>query len=130
MKRLSATTYARLYQVSASDVPATKRAAVATAFIQLLRRHRALKLLPRIMHHLERFGDAAAKRTRVHVTTSQDPDRATLEHQLQKALGTVVLDVKVDPALRGGLVLRVDDTQVDGSLRTRLDQLHHHLTTV
>ena len=41
----------------------------------------------------------------------------------------VVLDTKVDPDILGGLVIRVGDRLIDGSTRTRLDQLAKHLRT-
>lgn len=129
MKRLSASTYAKLYYASAASVPTAKRSSVAAAFLQLLRRHRALKLVPRILAHLQRLDDAANRTTRVVATVADRTDATQLEQQLTKAIGSVVLDLKVDPALRGGLVLRVGDVQVDGSLRSKLEQLHHHLTT-
>lgn len=39
------------------------------------------------------------------------------------------LDKRVDPAIIGGLVLRIGDTIVDGSVRSRLDQLRQRLRT-
>jgi F-type H+-transporting ATPase subunit delta len=40
----------------------------------------------------------------------------------------VDLDVRVDPALLGGVVARVGDLVFDGSLRTQLAQLRASLT--
>ncbi len=128
MKRLSAPTYAQLYYTSASSVPAAKRKLVAANFLSLLRRQRAMKLMPRIMAHLEKLDDQKHKRTRVVIMTTQDSISKTLENQLTKALGPVVFDLNVDPTLIGGIVLRVGDDAIDGSLRTRLRNLHHHLT--
>jgi F-type H+-transporting ATPase subunit delta len=39
------------------------------------------------------------------------------------------LTKRVDPDILGGLVLRVDDVLVDGSLRARLEQLDDRLRT-
>lgn len=128
MKRLSAATYAELYYASASSVPAAKRGTVAEKFHELLRRHRAVKLLPRIYAHLQRIEDTANKRTRVAVQTPKSVSESSLTKQLTTILGPVVLDLTVEPALQGGLVLRVGDDEIDGSLRTRLHRLHHHLT--
>ncbi len=127
MKRLSAKTYAQLYYASVTAAPTVKQAAVASRFHQLLRRHRAVKLLPRIMFHLQCLDDQAHGRTRVAVTAPAS-DLARLEPQLTTIFGPVVIDLTVDPALRGGLVLQVGDDTIDGSLRTRLRHLHHHLT--
>lgn len=128
MKRLSAKTYAQLYYSSASAVAEAKHHEVAVKFLQLLRRHRAMKLMSRIMTHLQVLDDQAHKLTRVAVTTAQTDTESTLTKQLTDTLGPVVLDLTVDPALRGGLVLRVGDDEIDGSLRTRLRRLHQQLT--
>lgn len=128
MKRLSAKTYAQLYYVSASAVTGAKQNEVAGKFLQLLRRHRALKLLPRIMVHLQKIDDLAYKRTRVAVTAMSADIESALTKNLTEILGPVVLDLTVDPSLRGGLVLRVGDDEIDGSLKTRLRRLHQHLT--
>lgn len=128
MKRLSAKTYAQVYQASASSVPVDHRHQVAAKFLGLLRRHRAMKLIPRIMIHLQHLDDLAHKRTRVAVTAMNATHEITITKQLTSILGPVVLDLTVDPSLRGGLVLRVGDEEIDGSLRTRLHRLHHHLT--
>ncbi len=128
MKRLSAKSYAQLYFTSASSVPGAKRHEVAGKFLTLLRRHRAMKLMPRIKAHLQVLDDQAHKRTRVTVTTAQPEIESTLTKQLTDIFGPVVLDLTVDPSLRGGLVLRVGDDEIDGSLRTRLRRLHQQLT--
>jgi F-type H+-transporting ATPase subunit delta len=39
----------------------------------------------------------------------------------------VVVQVQVDPSIIGGLVIRVGDTVIDGSLRGRIETLRHHL---
>jgi F-type H+-transporting ATPase subunit delta len=128
MKRLSANVYAQLYYASATGVTDIKQHEVASKFLQLLRRHRALKLLPRIMVHLQQIDDQAHKRTRVAVTAMSADVAPALTKHLTDILGPVVLDLTVDPSLRGGLVLRVGDDEIDGSLRTRLRRLHQHLT--
>lgn len=128
MKRLSSKIYAELYHRSAAAVPADQRRQVAGKFLQLLRRHRAVKLMPRILVHLQHLEDMAHKQTRVAVTATNANQESSITQQLTKILGPVVLDLTVEPALRGGLVLRVGDDEIDGSLRTRLHRLHHHLT--
>jgi F-type H+-transporting ATPase subunit delta len=41
--------------------------------------------------------------------------------------GRVVLDVQVDPSLLGGLVVRIGDRLIDGSVRGRLERLRAQL---
>jgi len=41
----------------------------------------------------------------------------------------IVLQVSVDPSIKGGLIIRMGDTILDGSVRTRLAQLRDRLMT-
>jgi F-type H+-transporting ATPase subunit delta len=80
---------------------------IAAAFRRLAARHR---------------GEVAAE------VTSAEPlgDRhvAALKEALKAALGKdVALDAKVDPALIGGLIVKVGSRMIDGSLRTKLNSL-------
>ena len=53
-----------------------------------------------------------------------DDQRERLAAALANATGKQVeLKVVVDPSVLGGLVATVGDTVIDGSVRTRLDQL-------
>lgn len=53
-----------------------------------------------------------------------DDQRKRLAEALGRATGkSVEVKVVVDPSVLGGLVARVGDTVIDGTVRTRLDQL-------
>jgi F-type H+-transporting ATPase subunit delta len=57
-----------------------------------------------------------------------DEERTQLSEVLGRKTGkTVILEVSVDPGLVGGLVARMGDTVIDGSLFTRLSQVHARL---
>nr|MBA2373173.1 ATP synthase F1 subunit delta [Chloroflexota bacterium] len=43
--------------------------------------------------------------------------------------GRVELDTQVDPSLLGGLVVRVGDRMIDGSVRGRLERLRNRLVS-
>jgi F-type H+-transporting ATPase subunit delta len=63
----------------------------------------------------------AEVRAAVPLSTDQ---RQRLEAALSTATGTTVsVKVVVDPSILGGIVARVGDTVIDGSVRHRLDQL-------
>lgn len=127
MKRLSAATYAQLLFESTAAVSGEKRRVVAQRWLQLLRRHRAMKLMLRIQAHVQQLCDTDDKQTRVYVTAVTEQETKALAKTLTDALGRVVIDLTVDPTLQGGLILRVGDDEIDGSLKTRFRQLHHHL---
>jgi F-type H+-transporting ATPase subunit delta len=52
----------------------------------------------------------------------------SLRRRMAEVLGkTVLLESRVDPAILGGVVVQVDSTVYDGSIRTELRQLREHL---
>ena len=65
------------------------------------------------------------------VTTAVPMDAAEEAHikeSLSKMLGKqITVEMKVDPELIGGMVARVGDTLLDGSVRTRLQNLRKQL---
>jgi F-type H+-transporting ATPase subunit delta len=64
-------------------------------------------------------------RVAVDLTADQ---RKRLTQALNKATGKKVeLKVIVDPSVMGGAVTQVGDTVIDGSVRSRLEQLKHAL---
>jgi len=83
---------------------------------------------------VERFVELAARERRrdvAEVRSAVPLDDATVE-RLAEALGRALdkdLEVKVvvDPTVLGGIVARVGDTVIDGSVRHRLDQLKETL---
>ena len=69
----------------------------------------------------ERSQSVAEVRAAVPLSADQ---RQRLEAALSTATGTTVsVKVVVDPSILGGIVARVGDTVIDGSVRHRLDQL-------
>lgn len=78
----------------------------------------------------ERYG-AATDKLDVQLTTAIEVDEAQAERlrlQLERSTGqTVTLHRIVDPAILGGVVLRVADLLVDASVRRRLESLRRTL---
>jgi len=69
--------------------------------------------------------DVAEVRTAVTLTPEQE---TRLAAALEKATGTKVnLKVVIDPNVLGGLIATVGDSVIDGSVRTRLDQVKSRL---
>ena len=52
--------------------------------------------------------------------------KESLEEKLEK---DVVLDSKVDPSIIGGMILRVGNTVIDGSVRGKLARMRKELLT-
>ena len=75
-----------------------------------------------------RRGEVTASVTAAHALT--DAQVATLTDQLRQSLGAkVTVDLTVDPALLGGLIVRVGSRMIDSSLKTKLDKLQLALKT-
>ena len=87
--------------------------------------------LPEIVQRLvervaaERQREVAEVRAAVNLDTEQ---RRRLTQALEQATGKQIeLKVIVDPSVMGGVVARVGDTVIDGSIRHRLNQLQDSL---
>lgn len=63
--------------------------------------------------------------TAVELTASQ---RDKLKSKLESKLGkTVILDTNVDPDIIGGIVIRTESSQIDASVKTRLDDIEKQI---
>jgi F-type H+-transporting ATPase subunit delta len=56
-----------------------------------------------------------------------DEVRALTQRLEQSTGGRIALQVDVDPDLLGGIVVRVGDRMIDGSVRGRLERLRNQL---
>ncbi len=92
-----------------------------------------ITLAGEVADQYERFVAQAARVVEVEVTTAvpvaPDVERLIVERVRRSTGGEPRLTKRVDPDILGGLVLRVDDLLVDGSLRGRLEQLDDAMRT-
>jgi F-type H+-transporting ATPase subunit delta len=106
---------------------AGKAPALFVRFLQKVVTNGRQMFLREIAAEYNNLRDAEEGRLHARVTVSRelsDADRDTLTKQLSAALGkTVVPHVHVNPAILGGIVVRVGDTVMDGSVRRRLSAL-------
>jgi F-type H+-transporting ATPase subunit delta len=100
-------------------------------FLLVLNAHERLDLLRPILAALRELRDQRARRIRVLVRSAvplPDDQRSRLEHELREAFRLdPVLEMRVEPALLGGLVVRVGDWVYDDSVRTRIETLRNQL---
>jgi len=101
-------------------------------FLQKMVTNGRQMLLREISAEYQNLRDAEEGRLHARVTVSRElseQDRAVLASQLSKAMGkTVVPHVSVNPAILGGVIVRVGDTVMDGSVRRRLGALKARMT--
>jgi len=100
-------------------------------FLLVLNDHERLDLIRPIRRAVHELYDDRARRLRVHVFSAivldgevQDRIRAAV-HDFFKLEPILVLHV--DPALLGGLKVRIGDKVYDATVRTRIDNLRNHL---
>lgn len=100
-------------------------------FIQALVHNRRQMMIPEIAHSYHDLVDAVEGRVHAAVSVAREPDdndRALVTSQLSRALGkAVVPHFLVNPQLLGGVVVRVGDTVLDGSVRRRLATLRRRM---
>jgi F-type H+-transporting ATPase subunit delta len=101
------------------------------AFASLLVEENRMQLLPDVRDALRELVDRAGGRVEAEIVSARPLDEAharDLAEALSRRLGArVTLVRRVDPALLGGVVARVGDLRLDGSLRGQLVALEESL---
>jgi F-type H+-transporting ATPase subunit delta len=99
--------------------------------VRLMLRRGRIDQLPRVAAEFRRLDDArqgVTHATAVSATDlTRDEIRQLTERLEQQMGGRVALDVEVDPSLLGGIIVRVGDRLMDGSVRGRLERLRNQL---
>jgi F-type H+-transporting ATPase subunit delta len=95
--------------------------------LSLLAENNRLAALPEIAAQFDALKAQAENKVNVTVTAAIPVDGALadkIKTALQQKLGRAVeLTLEVDASLIGGAIIRADDMVIDGSVRTRLQQL-------
>ncbi len=111
------------------DLLGQRATPVTTALVSLVVGTGRGRDLPSIIDELVRRSAAETDREVAEVRSAvelSDDQRTRLARSLEQSTGRAV-DVKVviDPAVLGGLVTTIGDTVIDGSVRTRLEQMRN-----
>lgn len=100
-------------------------------FISLLADHRRLDQLVGIAREFTRILDRKLNRVRATITSAtplDDAQRQRLIASFEQKFGrSVVAETTVDPQLLGGVVVDVEGTVYDGSVRTQLQSLANRI---
>lgn len=96
-------------------------------FLGVLAQNRRLAALPEIVRAFATIAAAARGEVKAEVTSAHPLSAAQLKALAAKLKARegkdVTLSATVDPAILGGLVVRIGSTQIDNSIRTRLNSL-------
>ncbi len=99
--------------------------------VQLMLRRGRIEELPRVASEFRRLDDERQGIVHATVTSAaeltQDEIRELTARLERSTGGRIALDVAVDPSLLGGLVVRVGDRMIDGSVLGRLQRLRNQL---
>lgn len=100
-------------------------------FAQLLLERGRISLLRGAARAYRELADARAGQVRATVTSAAplapaDLDRVRLALEARTSR-KVIIQTAVDPSLIGGVVARVGDLVLDGSVRTQLEEMRHRL---
>ena len=99
--------------------------------VRLLLKRGRIEDLPRVAAEFRRLDDDRQGITHATATSAteltQGEVRQLTARLEQSTGGRIALDFEVDPSLLGGLVVRVGDRLIDGSVRGRLERLRNQL---
>ncbi len=100
-------------------------------FLQIIARNRRLSAIAPMVRDFVALAANARGEVTAEVTTAQalsDDQAVQLKQVLKNSVGKdVQLDVKVDPSILGGLIVKIGSRMVDTSLRTRLSAIRSGL---
>jgi F-type H+-transporting ATPase subunit delta len=100
-------------------------------FLELLIENHRMPVIFRIRQHYEKLWEQENRTLPVEITSAIALDQATTEN-LGRTIGErtgrkVSLAAHVDPNIIGGIVVRVGNSILDASIRTRLEQLRRQV---
>jgi F-type H+-transporting ATPase subunit delta len=115
---------------AANRVFANLGQSVRNLIFLLVRRHR-IEQLPRVVAEFIRLDDRRQGIVHANATSAApltDLEVKALTARLEQMTGgRIALETDVDAALLGGLIVRVGDRLIDGSVRGRLERLRNQL---
>lgn len=121
--------YAHALYESFQDTKPKDHEKIIANFIEVLKANGDLSEYERIIDAFEVYDRQQKGIHQVEVTTAQDIElNKPLLNQLNEIVGgNIELKRKIDEKLIGGVVIKVDDTLIDGSVKRQLEHLENTL---
>jgi F-type H+-transporting ATPase subunit delta len=100
---------------------------ITSKFLGVLAQNRRLNQLPQVIRFFNLLSAFHRGETTAEVVSARpldDDQVAALKSNLKTRIGRdVAVDLTVDPAILGGLVVKIGSQMIDGSIRTKLNSL-------
>jgi F-type H+-transporting ATPase subunit delta len=119
-------TYARDLHAVLMSTGREMRPAVIRSFLSALSRQRKSNLRYRIFAEFSRLALAVEGRRAGQITTAHELDEET-RNKIAKKHPNVVFGERVDKDIIGGMIMEIEDTRYDGSIRTNINSLKNIL---
>ena len=114
-------------KVMAKIAESAQADAIMTSFLKLLIEKKRADILPEIAEQMQAMVDKDHNISHGSVVSAIELDNALLEKvqaALEKLTGNkVILETQVDPSIIGGIIAKVGDLVLDGSIKTQLNGL-------
>jgi F-type H+-transporting ATPase subunit delta len=103
----------------------------ALEILEFLLNNDSIKYLPLILNRYQLILSEKTESAHVSITVSNklnEQEKIDLQQSIEAKLDKKIdIQLDVDASLIGGMVLRIDNTIIDGSIRRRLDKIREHL---
>jgi F-type H+-transporting ATPase subunit delta len=125
MKKISPKKYAVALYEAAESVQKDELPKILNGFVKLLAKNNALKLSPRIIKEFIRYFNERHDILEIEIRSAKELG-VDLEHKIKEQFMKIAkakevnLIKHIDASLIGGLILRINDMVIDGSLKKQL----------
>lgn len=132
--KITATQYAKTLFELTADKSQKEIDVVVANFVKLLNQKRQLKLAPKVMVKFNEIWNEANGIVEAEVASARKLESSQVEklesfikekYQAKK----VIINNKIDLSIKGGIVIKVGDEVMDGSVQTQLNNLRNILTS-
>lgn len=127
MKKITPRKYAISLYEALKDAEQSAMPGVVKSFIELLASHRVLaqsdKIIKAFKKYLYKQENIQSVEVKTALPLSEHDRREILKHLKNTLNKEIIIKESVDKELVGGIVVKYDDTVIDGSIKSRLKLL-------
>lgn len=124
------TTFSQKQELLRSILPADASVAVQNFLLLLVSKHQ-VHLLPQVVAEFEQYAQRGTAGARAKITSAvplTDAEKQAVEPKLRMQFGQGLgFDYAIDPTILGGVIVRVGDKVIDGSVAGKLAALKEKL---